>query len=362
MQNGRESYSETLAESGYTLGYVGKWHVSETESPEDFGFDDYVPNSEYAEWREKRGLPERPRTNGWFGEIDPAIDANESRLAWGVDRSIQLLERYATSDERFHLRFDPFEPPLPNVVPEPYASMYNPDDIDPWPSFADDLADKPYIQRQQRRTWQLEDWAPIVSRYLGEISLLDAQIGRLLDALDRLGLTDDTLVVCTADHGDLCGGYGMIDKHYIMYDDVIHVPLIAQWPGTIPEGESPDAFISQSIDLPATFCDVAGVCAPSSFEGRSLVPVLRDGPSEQTRRSDIYAMYHGNQFGLYTQRMARNDRWKYVWNATAKDELYDLATDPGEIDNFALDPTFIGKKRSYSVECSSGWIGSTTRF
>ncbi len=125
--------------------------------------------------------------------------------------------------------WSPSEPHLPNVIPEPYASLYPPAQVPPWPSFSDPLAGKPYIQRQQRVNWGVEgwtwdQWAPTVARYLGEITLLDAQVGRLLAQLDALGLADDTVVIYTSDHGDLCGGHGMVDKHYVMYDDVMRVP------------------------------------------------------------------------------------------------------------------------------------------
>lgn len=176
-----------------------------------------------------------------------------------------------------------------------------------------------------------------MSRYLGEISLLDTQVGRILEALERLGLAENTLVIYTTDHGDMCGGHGMIDKHFIMYDDVVRVPFIMRWPGHIAPGSECSAFVSHSIDLPSTFCEVAGAEVPDTFRGRSLLPLVR-GELDNGRR-DIFCMYHGNQFGLYSQRMVRDRRWKYVWNATAEDELYDLESDPGELHNLATDPS-----------------------
>ena len=251
-----------------------------------------------------------------------------------------MLEAAKERRSPFFIRWDSSEPHLPNIVPEPYASLYPPEAIAPWPSFPDPLSGKPYMQAQQRRTWGVdawswEDWAPVVARYLGEISLLDAQIGRVLDGLERLGLAENTLVVYSTDHGDLCGGHGMVDKHYVMYDDVVHVPLIARWPGRIAAGSTCDAFVSHSIDLASTFCDAAGVRIPSTFRGQSLLPLFAG--SQENGREDIFSVYHGNQFGLYSQRMVRDRRWKVVWNATAEDELYDLETDPGEVNNRATD-------------------------
>ncbi len=334
------TFSEALKGAGYRLGIVGNWGVNSARTPQEYGFDVYVPGSSYVEWRKSQGIPDIPRTNGWFGEVDPYIRPEQSRLAWGADHVIRLLHERAKEEAPFFLRWDTSEPHLPNVVPEPYASMYDPKDIDPWPSFGETFVGKPYIQAQQLLSWGIEDftwddWRGIVGRYLGEITLLDAQVGRILRALDELGLADETLVVYTADHGDMCGGHRMIDKHYVMYDDVVRVPLIARWPSKIRPGSHSDAFVSSSLDLARTFVEVAGASVPGEFQGESLLPVFQ---GEGNGRRSIFAVYHGNQFGLYSQRMVRTAKWKYVWNPTAEDELYHLETDPAELHNRAADP------------------------
>ncbi|MGQ9684511.1 MAG: sulfatase-like hydrolase/transferase [Anaerolineae bacterium] len=335
------AFSQTLRAAGYRLGYVGYWHVDPDRGPEDFGFHEYVPEAGYTAWRAQQSLPPVPDRAGWLGEVDPHISPEQSRTAWSAGEAIRLLEMYATGQQPFFLRWDPTAPHLPNRIPEPYASLYPPDGIAPWPSFPDELQGKPFIQAQQRRTWGVEGWgwerwAPIVARYLGEITLLDEQVGRLLAALERLGLAENTMVVYTSDHGDLCGAHGMLDKHYVMYEDVVRVPLLVRWPGRAQAGLRSQAFVCHALDLAATFCAAAGVEPPTSFQGQSLLPVLAG--AEGTERDSIFATYHGSQFGLYSQRMVRDQRWKYVWNATAEDELYDLQADPGERDNRARDP------------------------
>jgi arylsulfatase A-like enzyme len=329
---------QSLREAGYYVGHVGKWHVHRTMLPTVFGADDYVPESGYAAWRKSLGLPPKPHVNGFFGETDPAITPEQSALAWGADQTLALLQQAAAGDRPFFLRWDPSEPHLPNVVPEPYASLYPPETIAPWPSYPDLLENKPYIQRKQRHTWGIEhwtwdDWAPIVSRYLGEITLLDHQLGRLLAELDRLGIADNTLVIYTADHGDLCGGHGLIDKHFVMYEELVRVPLLMRWPNALPAGVQCDAFVSSALDVAMTVCNVAGATPPNSFVGSNLLSEI-----DQPSREDIFSVYYGNQLGLYSQRMVRDREWKYVWNATAEDELYDVVNDPGEIVNQAHNP------------------------
>ncbi len=339
---GLPTFTRALREAGYTLGCVGKWGVHPEHGPThpDYGFHEYVDIRGYSAWRREQGLPPQPRDGGWLGNPDPTTPPEASQLAWCADQTITMLEAAAERGAPFFVRWDSSEPHLPNIVPEPYASMVRPDAVAPWPSFPDSLTGKPYMQAQQRRTWGVdswtwEDWAPVVARYLGEVSLLDAQVGRVLDAIDRLGLTDNTLVIYSTDHGDLCGGHGMVDKHYVMYDDVVRVPLIARWPGHIGAGQTCDAFVSHSIDLASTFCDVAGAGTPKTFRGQSLLPLFTG--CRENGREDIFSVYHGNQFGLYSQRMVRGRRWKYIWNATAEDELYDLESDPGEVSNRARD-------------------------
>jgi arylsulfatase A-like enzyme len=341
MRDDVPTFSQLMRDAGYRLGYIGKWHVHQRKDPRDYGFHDYVPEDDYVHWRKGLGVPPRPRVNRWFGEVDPDVLPSQSRLAWGADQTIRRIECYERENVPFFIRWDPSEPHLPNVVPEPFHSMCPPGDVPPWPSFPDPLEGKPYIQAQQRRTWKLDswtwdDWRPLVSRYLGEISLLDEQVGRILGCLDQLGLARNTLFVYTTDHGDMCGGHGMIDKHFIMYDDVMHVPLSLRWPGTLPAGVRCDSFILSALDLASTFLEVAGLDIPATFQGQSLLPLLSGGGTRG--REDVFGMYHGNQFGLYSQRMVRNRRWKYIWNATAEDELYDLEADPGEVRNRALAP------------------------
>jgi len=333
--------ARSLRDCGFRTVHIGKWHVDHVRGPHEFGFDEYVPARAYWEWRNSAGLPKPPSSNGLFGEPDLGIAPEQSPAGWEAGQVIRYLEQARDSNAPFLLRWHLGEPHLPCRPSEPFCGMYDPATIEPWPGFADTFENKPLIQRQMRATWEVDkftwqDWAPSVAMYLGVVSQIDAQIGRVLEALARLGYADDTLVVYTTDHGDMCGSHGMIDKHCIMYDDVVRVPLIMRWPGVIPTGTATDAFVSNAIDLPVTFCDAAGVEPPSTFSGRSALPAATG--TESNPRQDILAMYHGNQFGSYTQRMVRNRRWKYIWNATALDELYDLQNDPGELRNLAVLP------------------------
>ena len=343
---GIPAYSELLKGAGYQTGYVGKWHVHPELGPCDFGFDFHIPERKgLQERRSKAGYPPY-KSETWWGGVDKA-PVELSSLAVQCDQAIESLERLANSGAPFLLRWDPPEPHLPNVVPEPFASMYPLEMLKPWPGFEETFEGKPFIQRKQLRTWGIEgwtweDWSPIVRRYLGEISLLDHQIGRLLSKLDELGLAANTMVVYSSDHGDMCGSHRMYDKHYIMYDDVIRVPLIVRMPGGA-RGSVCRSFVCNELDLARSILETADLPVPGQYQGESLVPFLRGKTSGG--RKEIVCVYHGNQMGLYTQRAIRDSRYKYVWNATAEDELYDLEKDPGELRNQAASPAYASVTR-----------------
>jgi arylsulfatase A-like enzyme len=348
-REGLRTWSESLRDAGYRLGYVGKWGVSAHKSPLDVGFAEYVPEKAYDGWRAAQGLPPVPRTNGFFGETDPYAAPDQSRPAWGADEAIRMLEEAAQRGESFAVCWSPSEPHHPCTPPEPYASLYSPSDIAPWPNFPDALDGKPHVQRRMRQTWGMDgwtwdDWSPLVACYYGTLALLDAQIGRVLDALDRLGLAENTLVVYTCDHGDLLGAHGLFDKHYCFYEEIARVPLLVRWPGRVARpGSVVDAFVCNEIDLAATICKAAGVPVPDGFQGRSLTALLEG--IAQDDRDAAFGQYMGAHLGLYSIRMVRERRWKYVWNGVAEDELYDLESDAGELHNRADDPACAGEVR-----------------
>lgn len=330
-----------LGAAGYRQALVGKFHNEVAGQPQDHGCDNYVPHSLYNEWRRERGIPPSPDDNGYFGEADPYITEAQSRMAWEMDQVIALIRRYHAEGRRFFVRWDPEEPHLPCRPPAEIAALYPPEAIPPWPSFPDTLEGKPWAHRRQLQMWGTAGWTwakwqPVVARYLAEVDLLDRQLGRLLALLDELGLAKETLVAYSADHGDFCGGHGLMDKHFSMYDDIVRVPLLLRFPGHVPAGIVSEAFVSNELDLARTFLTAAGIAPPDSFVGQDLLGVLA---GRVVPRADIYAQYQGTHAGLASIRMVRDAEWKYVWNcAIGADELYHLPSDPGELNNLIADP------------------------
>ena len=368
LSTSETTFGPLLREAGYENTYVGKWHVGRDVAPEDFGFDYYGPDrNEYDDrleaglqaYREGLGLDpdgvelEDP-IHSYSGEDRYLLGARtslppEATLTYYVaERTIERLReagessRSGNSERPFFHRSDFQGPHHPYVVPEPYASMYDPSELDPWPTDLETFDGKPrvhenYVEYRGVEAFGREEWARLRALYMGFMHLIDDQIGRVLDALSEFGLDEETLVVHAADHGDFTGSHRQFNKGPLMYEDTYNIPLVVGGPSVAGAGRECDELVSL-IDLMPTFLDVADVPVPGDVDGRSLLPLVerRDGE----RREAVFAEYHGDEMGFYSQRMVRTGRYKYVFNAPDVDELYDLEADPHELQNLIDHPDY----------------------
>lgn len=336
-------HTAALARAGWRCALLGKWNSSTTHSPADFGFRQHIGWQEHAQMTAGK-YPGLSYRSGWFGEPNP-VDLEDSKTHWLAGRACEFIRRSSGGGAPWYLRVDFSDPHLPCRPSEPFASLYDPDTIEPWDSFGDALEGKPYIQRQQRVNWNLErlgwdDWKACVARYYGMVSQVDDAVGRVLGCLQSLGILDDTIVIYTTDHGDLCGGHGMLDKHYVLYDDVTRVPLIIRWPRAARAGLRIREYVCNCLDLGATLGELAGLPDVKPGHGRSLAPLIAGG--RQPERDCAVISANGQQFGLYSQRAIRTDEWLYVWNMTDTDELYSVPDDPGQKKNLVREPDLTG--------------------
>ena len=332
-------WTQALKAQGYRMGYVGKWHVSPIYTPLDFGYDVYIPESSHADYIQEK-YPGLTYAEPYLGEPDP-LPLEDTPTHYLSQKAMELMEDMAAQGEPWHLRLDLSEPHLPCRPAAPFAGRVDPASLEPWGSFSEDFHKKPYIQAQQPVSWGLEDmawsdWAPIVARYHEVISQMDDAVGRLLDKLRALGLEENTLVLFTTDHGDMGGSHRMIDKHYVLYEDVTHVPMILRAPGRTHPNQRIADFTCHTLDIVPTLLEWMGTEGPAALQGQSLWPLIAG--EAQSGRDQVISSGNGQQFGLYCQRMLREKRYKYIWNLTDIDELYDLEQDPWELDNRISDP------------------------
>jgi len=171
--------------------------------------------------------------------------------------------------------------------------------------------------------------------YYGMLSLIDAEIGRILETLDHLNLTENTLVVFTTDHGHFLGQHGLIAKGAFHYDDLLRIPMIVRYPGHLPQGQVSEALQSQ-VDFAPTFLNAAGIPVPGSMQGISQAEVW-SGKQAHAREHVIVENRH-NPTTVHL-RTYIDRRYKItVYRDKDYGELFDLQEDPQERCNLWDDP------------------------
>ena len=182
--------------------------------------------------------------------------------------------------------------------------------------------------KHPRSRWSAEHWRWYLWNYYRMVEMADAEVGRVLDALDDTGLTNDTLVILTSDHGDGLGRHGLTSKMFL-YDEAVRVPFIAACPGCVQAGVRDTRHLVSGLDVAPTLCDFAGVEGLPKARGLSLRPLL-EGRSDAPWREFLVAET------LRTGRMIRTPEYKYIaYQNDPVTQLFDMRSDPGELKNLA---------------------------
>ncbi|HYC45646.1 MAG TPA: sulfatase-like hydrolase/transferase [Burkholderiales bacterium] len=276
---------------------------------------------------------------------------------WIGDRTIDFLSHH-NRDEPFAMWVSFPDPHHPFDCPEPWSRMYDPasmvlpkhrtKDLErrPWWHKAS-LEGTPQLADPTMRKFRAEgsrvpdqtdaQLAEMTANYYGMISLIDHNVGRILDALADRGFAQDTLVVYTTDHGELLGNHGLYLKGPTPYEDLLRLTMVARGPGVVP-----DRVVSEpvsTLDLAATFYEYAGASAPHALQSRSLAGLLA-GKTET--RDTAYSEWHvhPSRCGVGLQlRTVRTKTHKCTFElGSGAGELYDLQNDPAEMDNRFNDP------------------------
>ena len=283
-----------------------------------------------------------------------------------------VLERCAQQRDRpFFLAVGFFRPHTPYVAPkDPYFGYYPLSKMRVVQGVEEDQADLPpaalgsYKREQDKLTDDLR--RECLQAYYASISFLDAQVGRVVEALDRLGLADNTIIVFTSDHGYHTGEHGLWQK-MSLFEESARVPLLIVAPGRATPGTVADAPVGL-IDLYPTLSELCSVPAPENLQGQSLVPMLKDG-SAAGRGWSLTQVTRGGgpkrpRFFGYS---LRTPDWRYTeWDEGNQGrELYDHRNDPRELTNLAVDPaheptlTQLGKQLHEAVRATFPASGET---
>ncbi|MFN7928633.1 MAG: sulfatase [Blastocatellia bacterium] len=326
-----------LMAHGYTTFNAGKIYHDGSIKPNE-------RDNEFNGWGDAGAIPFPPtkfvntpdaiRAMDWG--IFPARD--EEQADWKIaDSAIQYL-RSAKADKPFFLAAGFRLPHVPCFASQKWFDLYPEDKLMMPPVKADDRSDVPdfawYLHwklPEPRLSW-LEanrQWRPLVRSYLASISLMDAQVGRVLDALAASPFADNTIIVFWSDNGWHLGEKGITGKN-TLWERSTRVPLIFAGPGIKANAQS--AKPVELLALYPTLAELSGLPAKQGLEGHSLVPLLRN-PRAAWQWPAITTHNQGNH-------SVRSERWRYIRYADGSEELYDHRSDPNEWTNLAKDKRY----------------------
>jgi arylsulfatase A-like enzyme len=321
-----------------------------TFTPTGLAYEDFLDYDRrgaerIAQWKTQLE-PKTDAAQTWHSALPPALHHS----TWVSDCTVRFLQ--ANQDRPFCAWASFPDPHHPFDAPEPWSRLHHPDDVDlpehrskdlerrPWwhraalegvPDMQDEDLRKQRMQYSRMPDQNDRQLRDIIANYYGMISLIDHNVGRIMIALDELGLSDNTLVVYSTDHGDWLGDHGLLLKGPMHYEGLLRVGCLLKGPG-VPPGKVVADPVS-TLDLPATFLDYAGVAPAHDWHSRSLRPLIEGTASRDFAYNEwkLLASRSGVALDLRTVRTASHKLTLELDSGAG--ELYDLVNDPHELDN-----------------------------
>ncbi len=395
-----ENYETRLADvlnnAGYMTHFIGKSHLSSCHDPCSresapfihnrdyyrawhgpwYGFqradlaighttEKHACGMHYGAWLEDQGVDTAKYfgNTGYtdYGKWDLPEKFHSSK--WIADTAIASIQSSAESEQPFYIWANFQDPHNPCMVPEPWASMYDPAEVPYYtyhpgepesfktkPPHYQEITEQPGEYAAKPSDHELEGAGNVchlewnekrvrenTAAYYGMVSLMDHHIGRIISALEASGQLDNTLIVFSADHPDCLGDHGFWFKSLLAFEEIIRVPMIVRWPANIPADTRSKSF-QNLVDLPATFCTAAGLPVPNEFEGVNQLPAWSD-PAVAVRHDTVIEErpYHSG----FNQRILVTDGTKCVYYANRPyGELYATAKDPQQQHNLWDNPAY----------------------
>ena len=354
---------EYFRAQGYRSIAVGKLHIGEhkkqaaftdtmlCEGQQSDATDPECLHEDYKNWLKQNGYWQDAQKayaihatdeywNNFQANVNP-IPAEAYFDAWVGDQAVSCIQNQSP-DKPFFMFVGFPNPHVPFDAPEPYASLYDPADVPIPPTFHLDLANKPphhlaHKQKARRVNYEHLDEARLrqaIAYYYGSITLIDDQVGKVMNALQENDLLDNTLVVFLSDHGELLGHYGMliksVDAYPLLYDVGLHVPLIIRTPNGTQNHIVDD--LVELVDLCPTLLESAGLTVAPEIQGISQIQALQGGAAY--KREYLFA-----ETGAIKTIRSQTHKLVYYPNQPYG-ELYNVQKDPHEIQNLYDDPEY----------------------
>ncbi len=374
FNNSQQTFPKLLQQGGYETAWIGKWHL-------------FVEPAGFSHWQ----ILDNPGQQGSY--YNPIIGTSEGQekvtghtATIITDRAIEWMKSQRDETKPFFLAYS-HKTPHREWVPGPDEyDMYKDVDLPVPTNFYDDYSTRSsalkvqemeianhmnegdlklvppgYLNKEQLARFneayepeneafrkanltgkELAEWKyqRYVKDYLRSVTSMDKEIGRMLEYLDKSGLAENTIVVYSSDQGFYLGDHGWYDKRW-MYEESLRMPLIVRWPGVTPSASKNDAIV-QNIDYAATFLDLAQISIPNDIQGKSIVPFLQNEKPENWRDVAYYHYYAYPDWHMVQPHYGiRSDRYKLIHFYTTDEwELFDLETDPDEMQNQFLNPEY----------------------
>lgn len=357
-----------LRDVGYDCGLSGKLHLTAAHGrveqfPDDqYGYrvikwshhpnpEHYWPTAQhdYQQWLVNNGIDwelafnaDLDTENGkeWHvpGVCRPGISAEYHQTKWCVDEAIAFITEKRDGPWLMSINpFDPhpaFDPPLSYLERMDVESM-------PLPLFREEELQSQLAfskidhQTEVPRSPLDYDAQRMVAAYYAQIELIDDQVGRMLDVLEKTGQRNNTIIIFTSDHGEMLGDHGLLQKGCRFYEGAVHIPLIFSWPGHFKVGLRSKALV-ELTDVVPTLLDIIGLPISKHIQGKSLLSILNGDRDPHSHKDYVRSEYHDTLDRPYASHanMLRTDQYKLVvYHGHQTGELYDLIADPDEFYN-----------------------------
>lgn len=372
--DGRQlTVAKLLQKAGYHTGMVGKWHL--TSDPTGFDFWSVLPGQGKYHDPDFIENGSRKTIKGYATDIitDEALTFLKERPH---DKPFFLMchhkapHRPWEPDEKHAHMFEEVEIPEPVTFNDDYQTrspaaaeatmridrnltrtdlkVEPPSDLKgkalaQWKMGVDKemtvvvKGEKKTLTGQELKRWKYQKY---IKDYLRCIASVDDNVGRLLDYLDKEGLTENTIVIYTSDQGFFLGDHNWFDKRF-MYEESLRMPFVVRYPAKIKSGKTDDHIIL-NVDFAPTFLEFAGLPSPSEMQGHSFARILSGQPDKEWRNSMYYRYYHyPGDHQVQQHYGVRTERYKLIYFHRIESwELYDLTKDPHELNNVYSDPQY----------------------
>ena len=342
------TFAEILSRQGYATGYAGKWHLDGTGKPQwapkrEFGFQDNRYMFNRGHWKQMEDTPAGPRVAARNAKGQPnygvaGADEDSFTTDWLSRKAVDFIE--AHKNEPFCYIVSIPDPHGPNTVRPPYDTMFKKEQVAIPTSFNKTNEQTPAWAPPEKRLTEAS-LTKLMTQYYGMVKCIDDNVGKILQALKANSLLENTIVVFTADHGDLCGEHRRLNKG-VPYEGSAKIPFIMYYPEKIRPGTVVDKALS-CVDFLPTVLSLMNVRTAGKEEGRDASALLMGKTPPDWK--DIAYMR-----GTRSWLCVVTDSYKIVYAQEGVPWLFDLSKDPDELTNLYRQPQYRAVVRDLTGE------------